>query len=131
MRSTWAGRGGGGGARSAASDARSACASALLGRWYPDRLPTAIGIAYSAFGVGTVLFVPLVQYLVGEFDWRATYRIMGWMLLALLLLQIGLGIANVLLRLPLALAVAHNGGAALLLVTLVVLNFRLSPKSLR
>lgn len=58
-------------------------------------------------------------------------RGLGWMLVALLLLQIGLGIANVLLRLPLALAVAHNGGAALLLVTLVVLNFRLSPKSLR
>jgi MFS family permease len=58
-------------------------ASALLGRWYPDRLSTAIGIAYSAFGAGTVLFVPLVQYLVGEFDWRATYRIMGSVLLAL------------------------------------------------
>jgi MFS family permease len=58
-------------------------ASALLGRWYPDRLSTAIGIAYSAFGVGTVLFVPLVQYLVGEFGWRASYRVMGLVLLAL------------------------------------------------
>jgi predicted MFS family arabinose efflux permease len=55
----------------------------LLGRWYPDRLSTAIGIAYSAFGVGTVLFVPLVQYLVGEFGWRASYRVMGLVLLAL------------------------------------------------
>jgi MFS family permease len=58
-------------------------ASALLGRWYPDRLSSAIGIAYSAFGVGTVLFVPLVQYLVGEFGWRASYRVMGSVLLAL------------------------------------------------
>ena len=58
-------------------------ASALLGRWYPDRLSSAIGIAYSAFGIGTVLFVPLVQYLVGEFGWRASYRIMGSVLLAL------------------------------------------------
>ncbi|HKX37677.1 MAG TPA: MFS transporter [Burkholderiales bacterium] len=58
-------------------------ASALLGRWYPDRLSSAIGIAYSAFGVGTVLFVPLVQYLVGEFGWRASYRVMGLVLLAL------------------------------------------------
>lgn len=57
-------------------------ASALLARWYRERLSTAIGIAYSAFGVGTVLFVPLVQYLVGEFDWRASYRIMGIGLLA-------------------------------------------------
>jgi MFS family permease len=58
-------------------------ASALLARWYRERLSTAIGIAYSAFGVGTVLFVPLVQYLVGEFDWRMSYRIMGVGLLAL------------------------------------------------
>jgi MFS family permease len=56
-------------------------ASALLGRWYRERLSSAIGIAYSAFGVGTVLFVPLVQYLVGAFDWRATYRFMGLALL--------------------------------------------------
>lgn len=58
-------------------------ASALLARWYRERLSTAIGVAYSAFGVGTVLFVPLVQYLVGEFDWRYTYRVMGVALLAL------------------------------------------------
>ena len=42
-----------------------------------------MGIAYSAFGAGTVLFVPLVQYLVGEYDWRTCYRIMGVALLAL------------------------------------------------
>lgn len=58
-------------------------ASALLARWFRERLSTAIGIAYSAFGVGTVLFVPLVQFLVGEFDWRLTYRIMGAALLLL------------------------------------------------
>ena len=58
-------------------------ASALLARWYRERLSTAIGIAYSAFGVGTVLFVPLVQYLVGEYGWRESYRILGWILVAL------------------------------------------------
>ena len=46
----------------------------------------------------------------------------GGLLLGLLVLQFGLGIANVLLSLPLALAVAHNGGAALLLLGLVNLN---------
>jgi len=58
-------------------------ASALLARWYRERLSTAIGIAYSAFGVGTVLFVPLVQFLVGEYGWRVSYRLLGWTLLAL------------------------------------------------
>jgi cytochrome c oxidase assembly protein subunit 15 len=41
----------------------------------------------------------------------------------LVLLQFALGVANVALGLPLALAAAHNAGAALLLVSLVVLNF--------
>lgn len=58
-------------------------ASALLARWYRERLSTAIGIAYSAFGVGTVLFVPLVQYLVDHHGWRTSYRVLGWTLLAL------------------------------------------------
>lgn len=43
----------------------------------------------------------------------------------LLLLQVGLGIGNVLLHLPLGVATAHNGVAALLLVSLIYLNFRL------
>lgn len=42
---------------------------------------------------------------------------------ALLALQVGLGIANVAFSLPLALAAAHNAGAAALLAALVVLNF--------
>ncbi|MBW8329307.1 MAG: COX15/CtaA family protein [Thiobacillus sp.] len=42
----------------------------------------------------------------------------------LLTLQVSLGIGNVLLSLPLALAVAHNTGAALLLASLVLLNYR-------
>lgn len=43
----------------------------------------------------------------------------------LLLLQIGLGLTNVLALLPLPVAVAHNGVAALLLLSLVWLNYRL------
>lgn len=43
----------------------------------------------------------------------------------LLLVQVGLGIGNVLLHLPLGVATAHNGVAALLLVSLVYVNFRL------
>lgn len=47
-------------------------------------------------------------------------RAFGWVLLALLL-QISLGISNILFALPLPLAVAHNGGAALLLLSLLLL----------
>jgi cytochrome c oxidase assembly protein subunit 15 len=41
----------------------------------------------------------------------------------ILALQFALGVANVAFSLPLPLAAAHNAGAALLLVALVVLNF--------
>jgi cytochrome c oxidase assembly protein subunit 15 len=52
------------------------------------------------------------------------YAGMGLVIGGLLALQVTLGISNVLLSLPLAVAVAHNAGAALLLASLVLLNFR-------
>ncbi|MGH8740705.1 MAG: MFS transporter [Burkholderiales bacterium] len=57
--------------------------SALLSRWYRERLSSAIGIAFSAIGVGTIVFVPLAQYLIGEHDWRPAYRILGGAILLL------------------------------------------------
>lgn len=54
-------------------------------------------------------------------------RASGFLLAALLLVQLGLGIANVLLSLPLPIAVAHNGVAALLLLATVLLNHQLRP----
>jgi cytochrome c oxidase assembly protein subunit 15 len=50
----------------------------------------------------------------------------GAVLLILVVLQVALGISNVVFSLPLPVAAAHNAGAALLLMTLVVLNFRFS-----
>ena len=49
----------------------------------------------------------------------------GGLLLAFLFTQVGLGISNVLLSLPLTVAVAHNAMAALLLASLVIVNFAL------
>ena len=57
--------------------------SALLSRWYRERLSTAIGIAFSATGVGTIVFVPLAQSLIGGYDWRLAYRILGTVVLVL------------------------------------------------
>ena len=53
------------------------------------------------------------------------FRRFGLAVSVLLVTQVALGIANIRLGLPLALAVMHNGVAALLLVSLVVLNFSL------
>ncbi|PMJ98705.1 COX15/CtaA family protein [Vibrio sp. 10N.261.55.A7] len=49
----------------------------------------------------------------------------GWRMIFALLLQVALGVSNVLLHLPLGIAVAHNLGAALLLVTVLHANFLL------
>lgn len=50
----------------------------------------------------------------------------GWVLSGVLLLQISMGIANIVFGLPLALAVAHNMGAATLLATTLSINMLLS-----
>ena len=52
----------------------------------------------------------------------------GVVLLCVLLAQVSLGIANVLGGLPLLVAAGHNAGAAVLLVTMVVINFALHSR---
>ena len=48
--------------------------------------------------------------------------------LVCLTFQVGLGIANVVMSLPLPVAVAHNGGAALLLLTMITLLHSVIPR---
>jgi heme a synthase len=89
------------------------------GAWLPIDGPTAIHMSHR-------LGALLVFFIVGGYAAALLRRgqAIGWLIAALLGLQLALGIANVLLLLPLAVAVAHNLGAALLLATLVVANFR-------
>ena len=56
----------------------------------------------------------------------AGLRRYGGLLLVFLFTQVGLGITNIILSLPLAVAVAHNATAALLLASLVIVNFALN-----
>ncbi|HKJ71216.1 MAG TPA: COX15/CtaA family protein [Gammaproteobacteria bacterium] len=56
---------------------------------------------------------------------RRTAAVVG----VLLLVQVALGVGNVVLSLPLPVAVAHNGGAAALLLGLVALNHVLRPRT--
>jgi cytochrome c oxidase assembly protein subunit 15 len=59
---------------------------------------------------------------------QPVHRRLAKVLLAVLALQVGLGIANILWQLPLPLAAAHNAGAALLLLTLITLVHALTPR---
>lgn len=71
------------------------------------------------------VFAVVVVGLVGwaAFSAFKVMKALGILIAGLLLLQFALGIANVAFSLPLPLAAAHNAGAALLLLALVVLNF--------
>jgi cytochrome c oxidase assembly protein subunit 15 len=53
----------------------------------------------------------------------AVSKALAALIALLVILQFSLGVANVLVSRPLGLAAAHNAGAALLLIALVVLNF--------
>jgi heme a synthase len=92
------------------------------GAWLPIDGPTAIHLSHRLWAVVVALVAGgLAASLIAAPVWRHY----GLALASLLLLQVGLGIANVLLSLPLPIAVAHNLGAALLLAALVVVNYRL------
>lgn len=56
-------------------------------------------------------------------------RVLGILLFVVLLAQVTLGILNVLLRLPLFTAVAHNGIAAILLLCVITLLFQVFKKT--
>ncbi len=77
----------------------------------------------------------MVALYLGWLSWRLITKtgdrasqVAGVALAVLLAVQLGLGIANVVLQLPLPVAVAHTGGAALLLLALVALNHLLRPE---
>jgi MFS family permease len=46
----------------------------LLGRWFPsNRLGVGLAVAWSAAGVGTMMTLPIAQYLIATEGWRETY----------------------------------------------------------
>jgi len=52
-------------------------ALALVGGWFARRRNTAMGLAVSGTGVGTLLLVPLVAAMIGWCGWRQSYVLMG------------------------------------------------------
>ena len=73
--------------------------------------------------VASLLVLALVYRCLRSAD--APLRQLGLALLGILTIQILLGISNVVFTLPLKVAIAHNGVAAVLLLTLVSVNYRL------
>jgi cytochrome c oxidase assembly protein subunit 15 len=90
--------------------------------------PEALNAIHWSHRVGALITLAYLGVLALRMLQTPALRALGMLVLALLIVQAGLGIANVLLRLPLALAAAHNAGAALLLASLVMLNFTVFQK---
>jgi len=87
---------------------------------------TAVHWSHRVGALVTLLHIGVVSLMLVRSEGARAY---GAVLAAVLVAQVILGVANVLAGLPLAVAVAHNAVAALLLVTLVVINFALSRTS--
>lgn len=78
-----------------------------------------------AFLVTIILAITALKALLSrQFRIKST----GLVLLIVLGMQLALGIANIIYVLPLTLAVAHNGGAAILLITIGTLLYYSAPK---
>ncbi len=93
------------------------------GDYLPFPALTAIHWAHRAFALVVVMLVAWVSLRAYKIDdLRKTAR---WLLI-MIALQFSIGVATIFLQLPLALAVAHNGGAALLVLLLVALNHKIS-----
>ncbi|TAH43980.1 MAG: heme A synthase [Betaproteobacteria bacterium] len=81
--------------------------------------------------VGALLIGALLLVLGATLMRRRGTEQLGVALVAALVLQLSLGIANVWLSLPLGLAAAHNAGAALLVALMVAINYRLAATPAR
>jgi cytochrome c oxidase assembly protein subunit 15 len=84
---------------------------------------TAIHWTHRVGALVTLVYVGALAFALARTAGMAAY---GALLGVTLVAQLALGITNILAGLPLAVAVAHNALAAVLLVTLVVINFALS-----
>jgi cytochrome c oxidase assembly protein subunit 15 len=92
----------------------------------------AVQVVHRLGAVVTLVYVGVLSICLVRARQHVPLAIAGGATLALLLTQVSIGIANVLLALPLPLAVAHNGVAALLLLSLVTVyhTLRLPPVSM-
>ena len=88
---------------------------------------TAIHLTHRAGALIVFLYLGSLALLLLRRARHPVQRHLAQALIFALVLQVGLGIANIVTKLPLDLAVAHNGGAAFLLLTLLTLIHALYP----
>lgn len=100
-----------------------------LGGQLDGEARVAIHMAHRMGALLVTLVVGLLIYKLYRNAGSAEMKRLTNILLFLLVMQVSLGVSNVVFSLPLWVAVAHNAGGALLLLTLVTLNYRLYKAS--
>ncbi|WOT05420.1 COX15/CtaA family protein [Shewanella youngdeokensis] len=88
-----------------------------------------IHVAHRIGAIVTTIMLLLLAFKLVTKAHSSVLRNAAWLLTTLVVLQVALGISNVVLHLPLGIAVSHNAGAALLLLTLVFINYALLRKA--
>ena len=91
------------------------------GDYLPFPALTAIHWVHRTFAFVVIVFVAWVAHKALKVD---GLQKTGRLLLLMIFLQFGTGVSTIFLKWPLALAVIHNGGAALLVLLLVMLNYK-------
>jgi len=86
---------------------------------------TAIHWMHRVGAIVTILYLGWLSIMIMKFE---GLQAIGKAMLGLVLFQFMLGVANVLLGLPLVIAVLHNAVAMVMLMTLVILNFRVRSR---
>lgn len=89
---------------------------------------TAVHVAHRVGALITFLYVGWLALRTVRVAGNTALCRYGLLILILLLVQMALGIMTVVLHLPVAVAVAHNGVAALLLLSVVTLNHVIRPR---
>jgi len=96
------------------------------GDYLPFPALTAIHWTHRSFAL---IVVALVVWLaINAIKFHNLRKIAYWLLI-MIALQFAIGVSTIFLELPLILAVAHNGGAALLMLLLVMLNYKINISS--
>jgi heme a synthase len=101
------------------------------GQALPVAALTAVHYSHRAWAMVVTVYLAWLTWLtlrsgyrLWDRDGRQGERPLGWALAVMLLVQLGLGLSNIYWSLPLPVAVAHNGGAAVLMAILVMIALR-------
>ena len=90
----------------------------------PARIAIQMFHRYGGFITG--LYIGALSWYLMFFKRAAGFRFLGWLIFILLILQICLGMLNIVWHLPLIIAAAHNFTAALLLLSVITLVRKIS-----